>query len=84
MENILLVLIVGGINLLSFYLGSKANRKVEKEQKEMTINPVKMYQKAKEEKKIKEEKEREQQILTANLENIENYSGDGIGQRDIP
>jgi len=84
MENILLILIVEGINLLSFYLGSKSNGRVEKERKEITINPVKIYKKAQEEKKIKEEKEKEQQILTANLENIENYSGDGLGQRDIP
>lgn len=84
MENILLILIVGGINLLSFYLGSKSNGRVEKERKEITINPVKIYKKAQEEKKIKEENDKKQQILTANLGNVDSYTGDSSGQIDIP
>lgn len=86
MENVLLITIVGMFNLLSFYLALKMNNKTEtvKEKKNVTINPVKIYKTAKERKRIEEEKQKEQEILKANLENIENYDGTPLGQKDIP
>lgn len=86
MENILLIMIVGIFNLLSFYLALKMNNKTEtvKEKKNVTINPVKIYKTAKERKRTEEEKQKEQEILKANLENIENYDGTPLGQKDIP
>ena len=86
MENVLLITIVGMFNLLSFYLALKMNNKTEtvKEKKNVTINPVKIYKTAKERKRTEEEKQKEQEILKANLENIENYDGTPLGQKDIP
>lgn len=86
MENILLIMMVGVFNLLSFYLALKMNNKpvIEKEKKNVTINPVKIYKTAKEKRKIEEEKQKKQEILKANLENIENYDGTPLGQKDIP
>ena len=55
--------------------------------KEIQINPMKVYKKYKEEKKQDEEKEKfvkEQEQTKIMIENIENYDGTGMGQKDIP
>lgn len=86
MKEIILVFIVGTLNLLSFYLGSKTKNQ-NMNNKEIQINPMKVYKKYKEEKKQDEEKEKfvkEQEQTKIMIENIENYDGTGMGQKDIP
>lgn len=81
METIILVMLMGGMNLLAFLIGAKTGQKVvNKEPVELPkLNPVTIY------KDIKEDREtrRAQEIINANLENINNYSGDSTGQKDI-
>ena len=81
METIILVLLMGGMNLLAFLIGAKTGQKViNKEPVELpTINPKTIYKEHQESKEAK----RAQEILNANLENIDNYSGDSTGQKDI-
>lgn len=86
MKEIILVFIVGALNLLSFYLGSKTKNQ-NMNNKEIQINPMKVYKKYKEEKRQDEEKEKfikEQEQTKIMIENIENYDGTGMGQKDIP
>ena len=86
MKEIILVFIVGTLNLLSFYLGSKTKNQ-NMNNKEIQINPMKVYKKYKEEKRQDEEKEKfvkEQEQTKIMIENIENYDGTGMGQKDIP
>lgn len=80
MENILLILIVGLLNLLSFYFGSKLSTNKE----EFTINPVKMhenYVEKKEKSVAKQEYNERQREMQINLENIGNFDGTGLGQK---
>ena len=78
METIFIILATGIISLLSFYMGLKAGNK--EEIKLPKINPIKTYQERKESK----EQQLEREILEVNLENINNYDGTGLGQKDIP
>lgn len=81
METIILVLLMGGMNLLAFLIGARTAQKAEKgeEIKMPTINPMKIYEQYEEERIIKDA-ERERDIM---LENINNYTGDSTGQKDI-
>ena len=81
METIILVMLMGGMNLLAFLIGAKTGQKVvNKEPVELPkINPVKINKEIKEDRETK----RAQEIMNANLENINNYKGDSTGQKDI-
>lgn len=86
MKEIILVFIVGAFNLLSFYLGTKTKNQ-NMNTKEIQINPMKVYKKYKEDKIQNEEREKfvkEQEQTKIMIENIENYDGTGMGQKDIP
>ncbi len=86
MKDIILVFIVGVLNLLSFYVGTKSKNK-NIETKEIQINPIKAYKTYKENKELNEEKEKfikEQEQTRIMIENIENYDGTEMGQKDIP
>ena len=81
METIILVVLMGGMNLLAFLIGAKTAQKADRgeEIKLPTLNPVQAYQEHRESVEAKREQER----LNTMLENINNYSGDGMGQKDI-
>lgn len=81
METVLLVLLIGGMNLLAFLIGARTAQKADKgeEIKLPNINPKQIYKEYKEDKEAIKEQER----LNTILENIDNYKGDGIGQKDI-
>lgn len=49
-----------------------------------SLNPIKKFQEIKEEKEYKFQNEKEQLEYEVMLENIENYNGTGIGQKDLP
>lgn len=81
METVLLVLLIGVMNLLAFFIGATTTQKANKGEgiRIPNMNPVEAYKKHREQ----EEASKEQERLNTMLENINNYKGDGIGQKDI-
>ena len=81
METVLLMLLMGVSNLLAFLIGAKTAQKAHRgdEIKLPNINPMKAYQEHRESAEAKKEQER----INTMLENIDNYKGDSIGQKDI-
>ena len=59
------------------YLKSKSNKKIN-------LNPVEIIKERKTEKENKDRKDLEQRQRQVMLENINNYDGTSIGQKDIP
>lgn len=82
METILLIIIIGLNNALMFVLGAKVGQKVVR-QEPIELNPIKAVNKAIEEHKEIKAKE-EDEYYKALYQNIDNYTGDSIGQVDIP
>ena len=81
METIILVLLMGGMNLLAFLIGAKTAQKVDKGE-EITlpsINPMQAYREHREQ----IEANKAQEEMNIMLENINNYDGTGNRQRDI-
>ena len=81
MESIVLLLLMGVMNLLAFLIGAKTAQKADKgeEIKLPTLNPMKVYQEHMEQREAK----KEQEIHETNMYNIDNYKGDGTGQRNF-
>ena len=81
METIILVLLMGGMNLLAFLIGARTAQKADKgeEIKLPSINPMEAYKEHRE----KAEANKEQERLNTMLDNINNYDGTGLGQKDI-
>lgn len=77
------VLCLCGFNLLSFVLGARLGQKVVKQEK-IEINPVKVVKESITEHKEIKAKEEEEEYYKALYQNIDNYTGDSIGQVDIP
>ena len=81
MNDVLLVLIVGSVNLLSFYLGASLGRKENVESIKLpNLNLITKLGEYKEKKEEQKERER----LDVIRQNIDNYDGTAEGQRDIP
>lgn len=80
METIILILLVGGLNLLAFLIGARVGQKVVNKEPIELPSPVTIYREHKEKAEARVEQER----LNVMLENINNYTGDGTGQKDIP
>lgn len=82
METILLILVVGVICVLCFYTGAKVGQKVVRGETIETPlkSPLKVVSEIKETAEYKKEQEKLQTIS----DNIDNYDGTGIGQKDIP
>lgn len=81
LETIGIVLVMGVLMLLSFYIGAKTAQKASRgeEIKLPNINPVRAFEEYQDSKMI-EQAEREKNIM---LENIDNYDGSGLGQKDV-
>lgn len=81
METVLIVLLMGVMNLLAFLIGARTAQKAHRgEEIELpNINPIQAYKSHTEQK----EKEKEEEAYNTMLENIDNYCGDGLGQKDI-
>lgn len=79
--EILLVVSVGVINILCFFIGAKVGQKVTNNEplKLPNLNPIKAIEDYKENKEYEEDKER----FNTMLDNINNYDGTGLGQKDI-
>ena len=81
-DTIIICTIFGVFLMLSFILGAKIGQKVVKgeEVKIELPNPIKKINEHKEMK----EAERVQDELDIIAENIDNYDGTGLGQKEIP
>lgn len=80
--EILLILVAGAINVACFMVGAKVGQTAGKGEdiKLPSVNPLK----AKEERVNEKEAEREADMLSAILRNVENYNGTEQGQEDLP
>lgn len=80
--EILLLAAVSTANILCFVVGAKVGQAVSKGQevKLPELNPVKVVQHYQAEKETKREQDRYAVIM----ENIENYDGSPMGQKDVP
>lgn len=83
METIILVLSIGTMNILCFFIGAKVGQKVVKGEDIKLPNPIKAIEETKETWEFKKEQEEENERLKIQLENIDNYNGTPLGQKDI-
>ena len=81
METIILVMLMGGLNLLAFLIGARVGQKVvNNEPVELpTINPITLYKEHKEQVDMSKEQDK----LNTMLDNINNYDGSSFGQKEI-
>ena len=87
METIIGYIVFGIFILISFSLGLYYGFKLKNEEPinaPKIPNPIKALQEHKEVKEMKKQLEKDQEIMNINLENIENYNGSEIGQKEFP
>ena len=77
---ILIILVVGIMNVLCFFIGAKIGQKVSKGEPIEAPNPVKAIRKELD--SFEQRKELEKYKIIN--ENIDSYNGTSIGQKDIP
>ena len=80
-ENILMLLILSGLNIVCFFVGAKVGQKVVKGEEikapEITIpTPIQDYRR-------KKKAEYEQDKIDTIMQNIEAYNGTSAGQKDV-
>lgn len=85
-DTIILVVSVGIMNILCFFIGAKIGQKVANNQSIETpqLNPIKAINNAISEHIDKKEKEAEEEYYKTLMYNIDHYSGDSLGQKDLP
>lgn len=78
----LIILTVGALNIVCFFIGAKVGQTVAKGETitTPTINPIEKIK----EHRSKREAEREQDRIEVIMENIERYDGTSVGQKDVP
>ena len=81
-ETLILIISIGIMNILCFFIGAKVGQKVIKgEELEIPkIEPIKAIREHNEKQEILKLQEKERIIS----ENIDNYDGTSLGQKDIP
>ena len=85
METIILIISIGIMNILCFFIGAKIGQKVVKGEEIKApdiskLNPINIQKKREE----KYEVEKEKNKLETILRNIERYDGTDTGQEDVP
>lgn len=82
MEAIFIILTVGALNVVCFFVGAKVGQTVAKGEKieTPTINPMKAMR----EHQSKKEAEAEQNRIDTIMQNIDSYDGTSNGQKDVP
>ena len=82
METALIILAIGALNIVCFFVGAKVGQTAAKGEKIETpaLNPIKAI----EEKASKRQAQEEQNRLDTIMQNIEKYDGTGRGQKDVP
>lgn len=79
MEQALLYMLFTLLGACLMLLSNKGKEITPPEVKKVNLNPLRAYKEHKESEAVK----REQEIMNKNLENINNYTGDSTGQKDI-
>lgn len=82
METVLLLLVVGALMVLAFLIGARTAQKAQNNV-EITlpnINPINKINELKSEYQMN----REQSKFEVELDNINNYNGTALGQKNIP
>jgi hypothetical protein len=77
------LLILEIVNILCLIIGVRIGQKVAKKQ-DIQLNPITSIKKEIREAKDNKKNELKQRQIDAMLQNIDNYDGTGLGQRDIP
>ena len=79
--EILLILVVGTLNVVCFFVGAKVGQKVfNGEPIELpSLDPIKAIREAQE----KREAEKVQEKIDTIMQNIDTYDGTGNGQKDV-
>lgn len=79
--EILMILAIGTLCIVCFLVGARVGQKVSKgEAVELPVlNPARVYNEEKSRKEAEKERQREALIM----ENIDNYDGTSIGQKDV-
>lgn len=80
---IAVLLITVASNIICFIIGAKIGQMIVR-QETITLNPIKAVDNAITEHKEAKIKEAEDEYFKAIYQNIDNYTGDSIGQVDIP
>ena len=82
METILLILAIGTLNVVCFFIGAKVGQKVVRGEtiEVPSLNPIEAIRAHSDRK----EAEREADRLETIMQNIEAYDGTGSGQKDVP
>jgi hypothetical protein len=85
METILLVLVIGILCIVCFFIGARVGQKVVKGEEIKApsiskLNPMNIYKEHQE----KQEMEKEKNKIETILKNIERYDGTDAGQEDVP
>ena len=83
METIVICALFGIFILISFITGLSYGVKLRNNDKIETINPIKTLNNAIKNKKAQTKEEEKNQELETMLENIDNYDGTEIGQKEI-
>lgn len=80
--EVLLILTVGAVNVLCFFIGAKVGQTAFKGEtiKTPEVNPIKAYNEHKAQKEAQKEADR----MEAIMRNIEAYDGTAMGQVDVP
>lgn len=82
METIILVLLMGGMNLLAFLIGARTGQKVQRDET-IELPKVKSPMQFVDEFKEKKETDKQREIEKTNWANVNNYDGSGLGQIDF-
>lgn len=77
------VIILCVINLISFIVGAKIGQTSSKG-KDIVINPIKAIKEDIEETKTEKKETLKRKQIDTMLQNIDNYTGSSLGQREIP
>ena len=82
MDTLLFVLLEGILNAVCFYIGAKIGQQVvnREEVKLPIVNPIETINKMEENREVKLEQSKYETLM----ENIDNYDGTSLGQKDIP
>ena len=82
METIILVGLMGVINLLAFLVGARTMQKAQRDET-IELPKIKTVPELIDEFKDKKETDRQREIEKINWENVNNYNGDGLGQKSF-
>lgn len=79
---ILLILVTGTLNAVCFFIGAKVAQKIKKDEPIQlpSLDPMKPIR----ERENRRKAEREQQKYEVILQNIDNYDGTSLSQKDVP